>query len=62
MESIQDLSNGKLIPKLLAKIDPIYFKEQKGKETWYDYKSQIEAFLAENGIDEEIDIDVVGIH
>lgn len=61
LENLSELSSGKHIPKLLVKIDPVFFKEQKGKDNWYNYKGQVEAFLAENGIDEEIDIDVQGI-
>lgn len=62
MASLEDLSSGYLIPELLFKIDPTYFHKAKDLKNWYDFKKLIEQFLEKNGIDEEIDIDVIGIH
>lgn len=62
LDNLTELSNGKIIPILLAKIDPVYFKISKSNENWYEYKSLVESFLSQSGIDEEIDIDVNGIH
>lgn len=62
LDNLTELSDGRIIPTLLAKIDPVYFKISKSNENWYEYKSLVESFLSQSGIDEEIDIDVNGIH
>lgn len=62
IKNVQEISTGHLIPTLLNKIDPIFFKTPEGQGDWYQFKKQIESFLTQNGIDENIDIDVTGIH
>lgn len=51
-----------MVPNLLKKIDPIFFKKSKDCKNWYEFKKIIENFLEENGVKEDLDIDVVGIH
>lgn len=62
IQKVQQISSGYLIPTLLNKIDPFFFKAAENEGDWYQYKRQIESFLTQNGIDENIDIDVTGIH
>ena len=62
IHSLNELAKGYTMPVILQKIDPVYFEHISDDHNWFQYKKVIEEFLQQNGIDEEIDIDVPGIH